>query len=359
MALSAHTKQDLRMFQNANFDGHQRMVNFFDPESGLRCIIAIHSTALGPAAGGCRLWAYDDPQLAVSDALRLSRGMSYKNALAGLPMGGGKAVILGPVPPLQRKAVFGAFGRAVESLNGLYITAEDVGVTEEDMAIVANHTMFASGIAKRGGVGGNPSPFTAQGVRLGIEAAARAAFGRTDIEGMRISVQGLGGVGSNLCRELHAKGAKLIVADVAEDRVQQACDLYGAARVSIDEILLVEADILSPCALGGVITKDIANKLRVHVVAGGANNQLENDTAGHILFERGITYAPDYVINAGGIIMVTAEYLGTTSLEKVERAIGAIGERTSEILERSRVGATATHVVADQMAKTLLHNAAA
>lgn len=345
------------MFQNQHFDDHQRVVSVFDAPSGLRAIIAIHSTALGAAAGGCRLWTYEQPELALSDALRLSRGMSYKNATAGLPMGGGKAVILGPVQDDRRQAVFEAFGRVVDSLGGLYITAEDVGVSEADMAIVAKHTSYASGVAMQEGVGGNPSPFTARGVRIGLETAVRLALGRADIDNVRVAVQGLGGVGFNLCRELHARGAKLIVADIAEQCVEEACDLYGAERASVDDILLADVDILAPCALGGVITKDVALKMRAGIVAGGANNQMASDEAGRILYERGITYAPDYVINAGGIIMVTAEYLGTSDRNEVDVAIDSIGDRIHQILERSRLEARPTHLIADDMARTIIRKA--
>ncbi len=346
------------MFQNPYFDNHQRTINIYDAPSGLRAVIAIHSTALGPAAGGCRLWNYENPELALSDALRLSRGMSYKNAIAGLPVGGGKAVILGPIAPERRRAALEAFGKAVDSLGGLYITAEDVGISEADMAIVAEKTTYASGVAMSGGVGGNPSPFTAQGVRIGIETAARLALGRTDLENVRVAVQGLGGVGFNLCRELKALGAKLVVTDVTPERIEQACDLYGAERASVDDILLVDADIVAPCALGGVITEDVATKMRARVVAGGANNQIGSAAAGQILFERGITYAPDYVINAGGIIMVTAEYFGNSERSDVERAIEGIGDRTREVLERSKKDVRPSHLVADQMAQKIIETAA-
>ncbi|HRP78110.1 MAG TPA: Glu/Leu/Phe/Val dehydrogenase dimerization domain-containing protein [Aquamicrobium sp.] len=345
------------MFQDPHYDDHQRTVSVYDAESGLRAVIAIHSTALGPAAGGCRLWSYDTADAALSDALRLSRGMSYKNAVAGLPMGGGKAVILGPVPPERRDAVFTAFGKAVESLGGLYITAEDVGVTEADLAIVARNTRYASGVAMRGGIGGNPSPFTARGVRIGIEAAVRLALGRTDIEGLRVAVQGLGGVGSNLCRELHERGARLTVADIAGRRVEEACDLYSAQPADADDILLAEVDVVAPCALGSAITADVARTMRAGIVAGAANNPIAGDEAGRILFERGITYVPDYVINAGGIIVVTAEYLGAGDRGEVDRAIDRIGDRTSEILERSQAERRPTHDVADRMARAIIARA--
>lgn len=345
------------MFQSQFYDDHQRAISVFDEKSGLRAIIAIHSTALGPAAGGCRLWTYDQPDLALSDALRLSRGMSYKNAVAGLPMGGGKAVILGPVSGERRIAVFEAFGKAVESLKGLYITAEDVGVTDADLAVVAKNTSYASGVTMHGGVGGNPSPSTAKGVRIGIEAAVNVALQRRDVENLRVAVQGLGGVGFNLCRELRLRGAKLIVADIAEERVTEACDLFGAERAEVSDILLADADVVAPCALGSAITSEIASRLRAKIVAGGANNQIASDEAGRSLFTRGITYAPDYVINAGGIIMVTAEYLGNSDRDEVEQSIDGIGDRTREILERSRSTAQPSHLIADQMARQIIAEA--
>ncbi|HEV7414885.1 MAG TPA: Glu/Leu/Phe/Val dehydrogenase dimerization domain-containing protein, partial [Tianweitania sediminis] len=332
-------------------------VSLYDAGSGLRAIIAVHSTSLGPAAGGCRLWSYDQSGDALSDALRLSRGMSYKNAIADLPMGGGKAVILGPVPPERREALFEAFGRAIDGLGGLYITAEDVGVSEKDMAVVARHTRFVSGVAVQKGIGGNPSPSTARGVRIGLEAAAKLALARNELEGMRIAVQGLGGVGFNLCGELNARGARLVVADIANARVEEACDLYGAEPASTDDILLADVDVVAPCALGGVITPDVARKMRATVVAGGANNQIASDKAGQILFDRGITYAPDYVINAGGIIMVTAEYLGNTESSEVDQAIERIGDRCARILQRSRSEARPSHIVADEMARAIIARA--
>ncbi len=345
------------MFDNPAFDGHERVLAFNDAASGLRAFIAIHSTALGPAGGGCRLWRYADGEAALSDALRLSRGMSYKNALAGVPMGGGKAVILGPVPDERRAGVFAAFGRAVDSLSGTYVTAEDVGVSPADLERVAASTPYVSGIVVRNGVGGNPAPFTARGVCVGIEAAASFALGRSGLDGVRVAIQGLGGVGMNLAGALHARGAALVVADLAPVRVEEACDRYGAAPAGVEEILTADADILAPCALGGIITEDVARRMRATVVAGGANNQIADAAAGRALFERGITYAPDYVINAGGIILVSAEYFGATDLGGIEDRIDAIGPRTGRILETARMTGTPSGVVADQMAREVLAGA--
>ncbi|UOM37242.1 Glu/Leu/Phe/Val dehydrogenase [Acuticoccus sp. I52.16.1] len=345
------------MFDHPAFDGHERVVALNDAATGLRAFVAIHSTALGPAGGGCRLWHYEDAGAALGDALRLSRGMSYKNALAGVPMGGGKAVILGPVPDERRADVFTAFGRAVDALNGRYVTAEDVGVAPADLAHVATVTRYVSGIVAREGVGGNPAPFTARGVCIGLEAAARFAFGRRDLEGLRVAIQGLGGVGMNLAAALHARGARLVVADLATARRDEACDRFAATPAALDEILLADVDILAPCALGGVLTEDIARRMRAGVIAGGANNQIADAAAERALFERGITYAPDYVVNAGGIILVSAEYTRDGDLAAVDARIEAIGPRTRRILEAARTTGTPSGTVADEMARAALAGA--
>lgn len=346
------------MFDNPSFDAHERVVAFHDPASGLRAFIALHSTALGPAGGGCRLWTYGTPSAALTDALRLSRGMSFKNAMAGVPMGGGKAVILGPVPQERRAEVFAAFGRAVGSLNGAYVTAEDVGVSPADLEIVAKQTPHVSGIVTRDGVGGNPAPFTARGVFVGLKAAARHAFARSDIAGLRVAIQGLGGVGMNLARALHDHGAILTVADLSAKRVAEACDLFGATESAVDDILLADTDIVAPCALGAVITEDVARRMRAKVIAGGANNQLADAAAEQVLMQRGITYAPDYVINAGGIILVSAEYFRDSDLAAVNARIDAIGPRTTEILDKARRTQEPSGVVADRMAQEILAGAA-
>jgi len=298
------------MFDSPAYDAHEKVVDVHDAETGLRAIIAVHSTARGPAAGGCRLWTYDTPEAARTDALRLSRGMSYKNAMADLPFGGGKAVIMGPVATEQREALFAAFGRAVEALGGAYITAEDVGVGVSDMMVVAKETRYVSGLATEGAVGGDPSPFTARGVAIGIEAAVKARLGRDSLEGVRVAVQGLGHVGGYLCAELHARGAKLIVADLNPARVVDMVERFGAEVAGVSDILFADADVVAPCALGAIITPEAAGRLTAAVVAGAANNQLSVPEVGAVLARRGILYAPDYVINAGGIIAVSAEYNG-------------------------------------------------
>lgn len=315
---------------------HEMVCQIKDIHSELEAIVAIHSTALGPAAGGCRLWAYKNRESAMTDALRLSQGMSYKNALADIPFGGGKAVILGPIDQKNRSQIMRAFGRSIERLGGLYVTAEDVGVTVQDMDQIALETKYVSGrSADKSGVGGDPSPYTAQGVRIGIEAVARTILERANLDGVRVAVQGLGGVGSNLCRELAHRGAHLWVNDIDREKVDQMCDLYNAHYLAADEILFANVDILAPCALGGIITKDVAKKVRAKAVAGGANNQLSDPSAGVTLHNRGVKFAPDYVINAGGIIAVAAEYDGAMSARVVQDKIAGIFERTTRFLSKS------------------------
>lgn len=345
------------MFQNPCFDAHEKAVHVFHEDSGLRAIISLHSTALGPAAGGCRLWPYESDAAALSDALRLSRGMSYKNAMAGLKMGGGKAVILGPLDPDKRVAAFEALGVAVDALNGSYVTAEDVGVSVQDMQIVATRTRFVSGLPPKDGIGGDPSPYTARGVRLGIEAAAEFALGRTSLEGLRVAIQGLGAVGSHLAGELFERGAKLVVADIDPEKVERVCDRFGATPAPVETVLLQDVDIVAPCALGGAITDTVADAISARIVAGGANNQIASASAGETLLKRGITYAPDYLINAGGIIMVASEYVGETDIQVVEDAIAEIRPRTLDLLSRARIQARPAGEVADRMAQEIIARA--
>jgi leucine dehydrogenase len=346
------------VFDLEGFASHERVLHVHDSASGLRAIIAIHSTALGPACGGCRLWTYDSASEALTDALRLSQGMSYKNALAGVPFGGGKAVILGPVAPERRSAVLSAFGRAVHTLAGDYVTAEDVGVGVRDMEVIATQTPFVSGLAARkGGAGGDPSPYTARGVRCGIEAAAEHALGRSDLEGLRVAVQGLGRVGGNLCRELAERGARLVVADLDGARVEQVCDELAAEPAGVGTVLLSEVDLVAPCALGSAITPEVARQLRARVVAGAANNQLATPEAGRILHERRIAYAPDYLINAGGIILIAGEYFGDADAGRIEAAVDRIGERTRSVLHRSATSGRPTHTIVDEMAQARIAEA--
>ena len=342
------------LFQMRDFDAHEQVMFGYDAASGLRAIIAVHSTARGPAAGGCRMWPYAGLEDAVSDALRLSRGMSYKNAMAELPFGGGKAVIIGD-PREKTRQRMESFGRLVDSLGGRYITAEDVGTTTTDMEQVAGVTRFVSGLANRAGqVGGDPGPKTAMGVFLGIKAAVRFRLGRTSVEGLKIAVQGLGGVGYPLCRLLAGEGALLRVADARHAAVQRVCEEFGAEAVSAEAILAADVDVLAPCALGGVFDAHSIPTLRARVIAGAANNQLARDEHGQALMRAGILYAPDYVINAGGIINVSHEYRGDATEAQVRAEIEKIPVRLTEIFERARREDRPTSEVADEMARERL-----
>jgi leucine dehydrogenase len=343
------------MFDHPSFDGHEHVALFFDGATGTRGIIAIHSTARGPAMGGCRAWRYPDASAAMTDALRLSRGMSYKNAVAGLPLGGGKAVLLKDDAPLD-DATFEAFGEALEKLGGRYITAEDVGVSERNMVAVSRRTSYVTGLPQRAsaGVGGDPSPHTALGVYLGLRAAVKARLNRADLHGVSVAVQGLGSVGRNLCRHLHEAGAKLIVADINPTAVRHVCDAYGAMVVPVDEILFQPVDVVSPCALGAILDTQSIPKISAKIIAGGANNQLRTDADGQRLVDAGILYAPDYVINAGGIISVGLEYLGETDPGVVSARVKGIASTLETIFTGSRATGRATNLIADEMARQRL-----
>jgi leucine dehydrogenase len=345
----------MELFDLPEFDAHERVCFGYDAASGLRAIIALHSTALGPAAGGCRLWPYADTGAAVADVLRLSRGMSYKNAMAGLPLGGGKAVIIAAPRQAKTPALFEAFGRFVDDLNGRYITAEDVGTTIADMSQVARVTRYVAGLGRAPGeAGGDPGPKTALGVFLGIKAAVRFRLGRSDLQGVRVAVQGLGGVGFHLCRMLAQEGAALTVADVRASVVQQATQEFGARAVGVNDLLSQDADVLAPCALGAVLDAVSIPKLRARIIAGAANNQLAQGQDGQALSAAGILYAPDYVINAGGIISVSREYQGGATEAQVIADIQGIPVRLTEIFERARRENRTTNAVADEMAREIL-----
>jgi leucine dehydrogenase len=347
------------VFDTPSFDGHPMVHAFFDPATGLKGFIAIHSTALGPAFGGCRRWAYPNEQAALDDALRLSRGMSYKNALAGIPFGGGKAVIIADPAAPKSSRLFEVFGETVESLGGRYITAEDVGISVSDMEAVARSTRFVSGIAGgKGHAGGDPSPKTAMGVFLGIRAAATRALKRNDLDGMTVAVQGVGHVGYHVCRLLADAGARLKVADIDNSNVVRVCDEFGAEKVETKDILRQEVDVLAPCALGGVISAQTIPTLRARIIAGAANNQLAVAEDGDLLHRHGILYAPDYVINAGGIISVAAEYQGDQSEADVDEKVAGIEGRVIEIFERSEREGVAPARVDDRIAQEIIAEAA-
>jgi leucine dehydrogenase len=345
----------MEIFDMREFDAHECVVFGHDAATGLRAIVAIHSTVLGPAAGGCRMWPYASTAEAVADVLRLSRGMSYKNAMAGLPFGGGKSVIIGESRKAKTPELFEAFGRFVDSLGGRYLTAEDVGTTTVDMAHIARATRYVAGLGTSpGAAGGDPGPKTALGVFLGIKAAVRFRLGRADLAGVAVAVQGVGGVGYHLCGMLAAEGAVLSVADVRPGAVQRVCDEFAARAVSVDEVLARDVDVLAPCALGAVLNAQSIPRLRARIVAGAANNQLAQGQDGQALQTAGILYAPDYVINAGGIISVAREYQRGASESQVIADIQAIPVRLTEIFERARRENRTTNAIADQMARERL-----
>ena len=348
---------NVSVFDHPEFDQHES-VNFFDdPRSGLRTIVAVHSTALGPAAGGCRRWTYASDDIALTDVLRLSRGMTYKNAVAGLPFGGGKAVILATEMTPKSTQMFEAFGRAVESLNGRYITAEDVGISVDDMRIVRGVTRFVSGLPQSGnGAGGDPSPWTALGVFQGIKAAAAARLGTKSLEGLRVAVQGVGHVGVYLCRMLHEAGAKLVIADVNNPSLRSVCETMPAELASPQDILFSDVDVLAPCALGNVLNAETIPRIRAKIVAGAANNQLATAADGARLADLGILYAPDYVINAGGVISVAHEYLGESSEQQVRAEVSRIPLRLRDIFDEAAARKLPTNVLADDLARRIVEN---
>jgi leucine dehydrogenase len=331
-------------------------VRLEDKSVGLDGIIVIHSTTLGPGAGGCRLWDYPDLDQAFADAFRLAEGMSYKNAMAGLPFGGAKAVLRRPDGPFDRAALFQAFGRAVAALGGRYVTAEDVGTSVADMHDVASQTRHVAGLAAVGAAaGGDPSPWTAQGVFGAIEAGAAFALG-SDLKGLTVAVQGTGNVGGELCRRLADAGARLVIADIAPGRRDRLATILGARVVGADAIATVDADIFVPCALGGVLDEPTVRSLKARLVCGGANNQLATPEMAALLRDRGVTYVPDYVANAGGIISVSAEYLGESAASVAQR-VAQIGPRVTAILQdASRRGLSPAHI-ADETAERLIASA--
>ena len=343
-----------------DFDDHELVQFVHDRASGLKAIIALHSTHRGPGAGGTRFWHYAQPENALRDALRLSRGMSYKNAMAGLPIGGGKAVIMAGEAGTKTPELLAAFGKAVNDLAGRYVTAEDVGITEADMVAVHRVTPYVSGLpAEDGEAGGDPGPFTAMGIYHGIRAAVKHRLGKDNLEGVHVAVQGTGSVGGGVARLLAKDGARLTLADIDTGRAKSLAKETGGDAVGADAIMAVGCDVFSPNALGAVLDEEGIARLDCAVVAGGANNQLARPEHGALLAERGILYAPDYVINAGGIISVCLEYLCRTQgqpcdLNEVRKRIAQIPERLETIWQRSKESGERSDVVADRMAQELI-----
>ena len=339
----------MAVFNLRAYDDHEQIVFCSDAASGLKAIICIHSTALGPAVGGCRMWEYNTDEGALVDALRLSRGMTYKNAMAGLPFGGGKSVIIGNPKTLKSEALFRAFGKFVHSVSGRYVTAEDVGTSPADIAIVHKETPYVLGLE---GKSGDPSPMTAYGVYKGIKAAVKFKLGRDSLDGVKIAVQGLGHVGYYLCKHLSDEGAKLFVTDINKESIEKVVADFKATAVDVNAIYTQDVDVYAPCALGATVNDETLPRLKCSIIAGAANNVLAEDRHGVALMNRGILYAPDYVINAGGIINVSFEnnYSKEAAMKKTENIYNTL----MNVFERAKAESKPTNAVADEIARQLV-----
>lgn len=349
----------MKLFTHHEFDGHEQVVFCHDRDSGLRAIIAIHNTQLGPALGGCRMFPYTSEADALNDVLRLSRGMTYKSAIANLPLGGGKSVIMGDPAKDKTAELMLAMGRAVEQLGGRYIVAEDSGTGVADIQLMAEMTHHVSGIAEKCDALGNcrsgdPSPMTARGTFAGIKAAVRHKMRRDSLEGVRIAIQGVGHVGQHLARYLAKAGAELWLADINPAAVEQLVSELGAHAVAKDAIYEQEVDVFAPCAMGAVINDQTLPRLKANIVAGAANNQLAEPRHGQALAERGILYAPDYVINAGGVIDVCYER-DEYDQDRIFKEVDAIGQTLTEIFVRAEAQKRPTYELADTLARERLN----
>lgn len=331
--------------------GHEEVVFFQDKTCGLKAIVGIHDTTLGPALGGTRMWPYESEEDALVDVLRLSRGMTYKNAISGLNLGGGKAVIIGDPKKDKSEALFRSFGRFIESLNGRYITAEDVNTTVEDIEHIFTETNYVTGVAQQYGGSGNPAPYTALGVFRGIEASVTKAFGSRSLKGKTVAIQGVGSVGFELSKLLAEAGANLIYTDVSERGIQKMKEAFPHAKyVSPQEIFSVACDVYAPCALGASVNDDTIPQLKAKIVCGAANNQLKEDRHGLILKEKNILYAPDYLVNAGGVMNVSIEFEGWAD-SKSRRMIDTIYDKTLEVFRISEEQNIPVNKAADVMAE--------
>ena len=329
---------------------HEEIVICYNKDAGLKAIIAIHNTALGPALGGTRMWNYASDEEALVDVLRLSKGMTYKAAASGLNLGGGKAVIIGDPKTQKNEALFRAFGQYVQSLNGRYITAEDVGTTEKDMEYVYAETRWVTGISKSLGGSGDPSPFTAHGVLMGIKASVKEKFNTDSLKGIRVAVQGLGNVGYHLVEYLVKEGAQITVTDIDADKCKKVEKEYNVKVVDKDQILFTDCDVLAPCALGAIFNDQTIPKVKAKIIAGGANNQLAEQRHGQALKEVGILYAPDYVINAGGLMNVFVE-LEKYSPERAFAKTQTIYDNTLAIFDIAKKENIPTNLAADKLAE--------
>jgi leucine dehydrogenase len=329
---------------------HEQVVFCNDKSVGLKAIIAIHNTSLGPALGGTRMWNYKTEEEALVDVLRLSKGMTYKASAAGLNLGGGKAVIIGDAKTQKTEGLFRAFGQFVNSLNGRYITAEDVGTSVQDMEYIYMETPFVTGIPKEFGGSGDPSPYTAHGVLMGIKAAVKFKLGADELRGVRVAVQGLGNVGTNLVKYLCQEGAQVIVSDIDSAKVKKHVEQYKVQATESDQIIFADCDVVAPCALGAVVNDVSISKIKAKIVAGGANNVLAEPRHGDHLREMGILYAPDYVINAGGLMNVFVELEGYSSDRSFEKTRKVYDNcmKVFEIAKKENIG---THLAADRLAE--------
>ncbi len=337
----------MQIFERLETNDYEQLIFCHDADTGLKAIICIHDTTLGPALGGLRIWDYQSEDDAIEDAIRLARGMTYKSAAAGLNLGGGKAVIIGDPKKIKTRKLFHAFGRYVNRLAGHYITAQDMNTTPEDINHIHEVTEYVVGIPEKSG---DPSPITAFGVLRGMLAALNEVFGTHDFKNKVVAVQGLGAVGYDLCRHLHDAGANIFVADIDPDRVEKAVTSFGATAVSPDKIYSLDCDIFAPCAMGAIINHQTITQLKCKIIAGSANNQLDADSLGDQLMEKGILYIPDYVINSGGVINVYEEIQGYNQANAMEKAT-AIYSSVNEIIAISKRNKISTSKAADQMAE--------
>jgi leucine dehydrogenase len=337
----------MTVFDNREYDNHEQVLFFRDEEAGLFSIIAIHDTTLGPAAGGCRMWPYASFDEALTDALRLSKAMSYKNALAGLPLGGGKSVIIGNPNSEKNEKLLTCFASFVQRLGGQYYTAEDVGIGIKDVEVLARASKYVFGLPTTG----DPSPFTARGCFEGIRAAVKHKLGLDSLERLTVALQGIGNVGQFICKYLHEAGAELIVADVNPEAAAYAVETFGAKAVELGEIYSQDVHIFSPCAMGGVLNDDTIPQLKASIVAGVANNQLDDARHGQLLHDKGILYAPDYVINAGGMLNASGDIFGHYDVNQVMERVKGIYDTTSRIFEMAQQKGRPTSEVADDLAR--------
>lgn len=340
----------MEIFRYMETDDYEQLLFCQDKRAGLKAVIAVHDTTLGPALGGTRMWPYDNEEAAIEDALRLAKGMTYKNAASGLNLGGGKAVIIGDSHKDKSEELFRAFGRYIQSLNGRYITAEDVGTTVDDMELIHQETDYVTGISAASGSSGNPSPVTAYGVYRGMKAAVRAAFGSDSLEGKTVAVQGVGHVAYHLCKHLREEGAQLIVTDIDKAAVNRAVEDFGAKAVDPDEIYGVDCDVFAPCALGAVINDRTIPQLKARVIAGSSNNQLKDDWHGDQIHEMGIAYAPDYVINSGGVINVADELNGYNH-ERAMKKVEGVYDNVADVFKIAERDQIPTYAAANRLAE--------